>query len=363
MAFGGGVQTQRLFRTALCCSGSRILLLGAGLLAPLLLPAPALGAEISRAVTSDGRGALHYDGDVTEGDFKNLKEEVEVMRRSGTPVELILLNSNGGLVAEGVLMGRFLHQNGIATAVERGKHCFSSCISIFAGGVPRTAFPGARMGVHRANHDSQDTRDARAVSISMNDFYREWKVPDSIRMAMIDTPPDKLYLLTEDEMRRFSTSSKGSGVSALRPVVTTSPEKAKEHVLDTKIKALEFMDQGQPLEAARMLEQVKALAPTDHELFDMLGRAHHMSGNRKQAIISFTSAVKINPSYPDSWRSLGELVADEGNTEWATQCFMKYYGHMEDKELAFSVLEGISYRSRGSKRDLAAAAARRQIRR
>ena len=321
----------------------------------------AWAADLAEGVLDDGRGVIRFSGVVEPGDYENFKKLYDSMAGSSNRAAAVLLDSPGGDVTNGVLIGTFIHDQKMETIVEKGRNCFSSCISIFAAGVPRTASSGARMGVHRAYDDqaaNKDNAQARSVSIFLNDYYRKFNVPDQIRIAMIDTPPDKVYVLSERELRAFSTSNVKTEVS--RPVLTV--EKSRKLVEDTKLKALELMDGGKFMEAAQSLEKIKDRGASDYEVFSMLGRAYYMSGNRTQALINYTAAVKINPHHPDSWRCLGELQADDGNVEWATQSLVKYYINMDDKELAFSVLEGMSARYKGQKRDLAAAAARRKVR-
>ena len=328
-------------------------------LSSFLLSGFASAAQITTGYTDNGIGSIHYSGDVEAGDYDKFVEVYEQMTRSGIAKFMVVLNSNGGDVGQGVLIGNFVYEKKMATVVESGMHCFSSCISIFAAGTPRTAYPRSKLGVHRAsNLKFKDNADARSISISLNDYYKRFNVPDSIRIAMIDTPPDKIYLLTESELKNFSTRAP--------TYVSTGPklslDEIKNKVMDAKLKALESMDQGKYLDAVKVLEKMKNLAANDYELFAMLGKAHYMSGNRNQAIINYTSSVKINPHQADGWRALGELVADDGNIEWATQCFVKYYDNMPDKDFAYSVLEGLSYANKGQRRDLAASSARKKIR-
>jgi hypothetical protein len=326
---------------------------------PFLLSGSAYAAEITSGYTDNGIGSIHYSGDVENGDYEKFVEVYEQLRRSGLEKFMVVLNSNGGDVGQGVRIGMFIAEKKMATVVESGMHCFSSCISIFAAGTPRTAYPRSKLGVHRAaDMKLRDNSNARSVSISLNDYYRRFNVPDSVRIAMIDTPPNKIYLLTEKEIKSFNTQAP----LAVVPASNLTLDEIKKKVMDAKLQALEFMDQGKFLDAVRTLEKMKSLAANDYELFSMLGKAHFMSGNRNQAIINYSSSVKINPHHADSWRALGELVADDGNIEWATQCFVKYYDNMTDKNLAFSVLEGLSYANKGQRKDLAASSARKKIR-
>ncbi len=165
-------------------------------------------SQFSSVVLDSGAGAIHMDGDIETDDFKKFKEVYDRLKAKGIEPQLVILDSNGGNVGEGILIGTFLNVKKMATAVESGKNCFSSCISIYAAGSPRTAYPGARMGVHRANNNDEDNATARSVSIYLNDYYRKFNVPKDIRIAMIDTPPNEIYVLSESQLKQFSSDPK-----------------------------------------------------------------------------------------------------------------------------------------------------------
>lgn len=69
----------------------------------------------------------------------------------------ISLNSSGGSLTEGILLGRLLRQYSIASLVKRGDECFSACAVAFLGGtqaygsgsgVGRYLEVGAKLGFH-----------------------------------------------------------------------------------------------------------------------------------------------------------------------------------------------------------------------
>lgn len=70
----------------------------------------------------------------------------------------IFLNSAGGSYVEGLLLGRFFHQSGLATYVRAGDACFSACAMAFLGGTflgtsggwgpSRHLELGSRLGFH-----------------------------------------------------------------------------------------------------------------------------------------------------------------------------------------------------------------------
>ena len=63
-------------------------------------------------------------------------------------VKTVVLNSPGGSVGDALAMGRLIRESKLATEVEAGKFCASSCPLVFVGGVERRGDKAA-IGVHQ----------------------------------------------------------------------------------------------------------------------------------------------------------------------------------------------------------------------
>ena len=83
-------------------------------------------------------------GGIGQGDAVRLGAALAAAK----PVAEVQFNSPGGLLEEGMNIGRLIRRNMLATRVVNGTICMSACNFAFMGGVVRTVEPGARFGVH-----------------------------------------------------------------------------------------------------------------------------------------------------------------------------------------------------------------------
>ena len=95
-------------------------------------PRPAAAIFLS----DDGGGRATLYGPIVSGDQKPFAEFLAAPRAQ--PLRVIYLDSFGGSVEAGILIGRLIRLAGLSTAIDaRYKRCTSSCTLIFAGGVNR----------------------------------------------------------------------------------------------------------------------------------------------------------------------------------------------------------------------------------
>ena len=92
--------------------------------------------------SSENGRILHFSGTVDFGLTAALREAVAAHPQ----IRRIVLDSNGGYIAEARGVVTVLRAHRIATHVEG--HCASACALIFAGGAQRTLDPDARLGLH-----------------------------------------------------------------------------------------------------------------------------------------------------------------------------------------------------------------------
>ena len=76
----------------------------------------------------------------------------------------IALNSPGGNYVEGVRLATSIHNSHVKTAVMPNGICASACFLMFAGGDIRLLFEGARVGVHSASENGEDSIFAEGVT-------------------------------------------------------------------------------------------------------------------------------------------------------------------------------------------------------
>lgn len=158
------------------------------------------------SVIWDGRETLTMTGTIEAGDAERLTEYLA----RATPPEVVFISSPGGSVSDALAIGVRLRDMAVETAMSDADVCLSACPYILAAGVSRTIPDGAWVGVHQhffgqntalpaflAVEDIQ--RGQGAVMTYLNDMGID---PLVMQHALV-TPPDEIYLLTQDELVRY----------------------------------------------------------------------------------------------------------------------------------------------------------------
>ena len=117
---------------------------------------------------------------------------------------------------DALAIGSLIHDNGLATKVAAGSLCASSCPIIFASGATRIASPEAAIGVHQiyAAALGGDPADALRVAGSAMSgaqtttaeiitHLTKAGVDPALWLHALETPPDRLYYFTPEEMTRL----------------------------------------------------------------------------------------------------------------------------------------------------------------
>ena len=99
----------------------------------------------------DSQGRQQVEGFVS-GDSKKLQK---YMNKGG--FREVWLDSNGGNLNEGMVIGRILHNNNAFVRVPKEADCISSCSIAFLGGAVRAVDPGATYQVHMFSAFNSDS--------------------------------------------------------------------------------------------------------------------------------------------------------------------------------------------------------------
>ncbi|MFZ7229939.1 hypothetical protein ACLSZN_06090 [Avibacterium avium] len=323
-------------------------------------------ADMNVLALQDSSHQLHIQGKLSSNDAYKFLKIMNDWERIGKPVKLVTLNSIGGSVYTSYLISDYISRKGVSTQVNATSECLSACFIIFFSGMPRYADPNSKIGVHRVSMNGNDNALARNETIAMNDWYKAFNVPDKIRLAMIDYPPDKMYYLTKQDKASIShTAPRSLQIQqGLSPVVSSAPKLQKITTSD-KIKArnlnkdaIKLIWQEQYGLAIQKLEIAKSLTPADAEILGNLGFAYQKAGNLQSAQMNLTAALKIKPKRGATWGNLADLLADTGQVDWATQAFVKYWNYSSKKDAATHLLFEWSRRYPGTNRDIAVTRAR-----
>jgi hypothetical protein len=85
---------------------------------------------------------MYVEGALTDGIAQAGAQAVGI----GPSTRLVILDSPGGDLDEGIRLAAVIRQHGLDTGVDR--HCASACTFAFMGGVQRVVFPPGRLGFH-----------------------------------------------------------------------------------------------------------------------------------------------------------------------------------------------------------------------
>ena len=167
-----------------------------------------------------GTATFLYSGPIVAGDHLRLAEAL-VKLAPGTPTSVIL-DSPGGLVSEGLVLGRMFHTGHIATIVKGdGAICFSACALAFLGGrdarsgMPlRIKMSGGKLGFHqfRRVHDplkiytkvdyEAEVAHAQTMTSLIVRYLRDIGEDLAKLQLMLRAPSERMNIIGDDECLR-----------------------------------------------------------------------------------------------------------------------------------------------------------------
>ena len=107
-------------------------------------------------------------------------------------------------------MARLVRERGISTMVADGALCASACPLLLAGGVSRHAGDKTAIGVHQfyapadvSLDPAQAIADTQTTTARISRYLAGMGVDPALWLHALDTPPQRLYYLSHDEMRRY----------------------------------------------------------------------------------------------------------------------------------------------------------------
>jgi hypothetical protein len=176
-------------------------------LAPLPQPEGVLAQPMTFDLVSGGR--LEARGTITPGTADAFGKEIA---RHGEYIKTVVLNSPGGSVNDALAMGRLIRERKLATEVEAGKYCASSCPLMFFGGVERRAGAKAAIGVHQVfaakTADAATPRDqmsdAQRISARCQRYLSDMGIDLEVWIHAMETPKDRLFVFKPDELQKLN---------------------------------------------------------------------------------------------------------------------------------------------------------------
>lgn len=176
---------------------------------PTITTAPDL-LEAPLAITLSAGGELKLTGSIDPGSAQRFADEIAAR---GEYVKTVVLDSPGGSVMDALEMGALIQEKALATKVVAGNLCASSCPIIFASGAERIASHDAAIGVHQIyaaslGEGAADAvavagvamADAQATTAQITRHLIKSGVDPAMWLHALDTPPDRLYYFSTEEM-------------------------------------------------------------------------------------------------------------------------------------------------------------------
>jgi hypothetical protein len=151
---------------------------------------------------------LVLEGPIDERAAQRLREELAGRE---LPTATVVLNSPGGLLLEGMALGRLIRELGYSTSVVRGGVCHSACVFALLGGVYRFAAPQSSIGVHRFSSTSAavDADTVQVVSASVVNYIRQMGADVDLFERMTRKGSGELLVLSAKELRRLGVVNDG----------------------------------------------------------------------------------------------------------------------------------------------------------
>lgn len=122
-------------------------------------------------------------------------------------VKLVVFDSKGGSLGQGLKIGNALRARRLNTRIER--ECFSACAYAFLGGVERVVATGAKFGVHQFRGDETlDVANAQKLSALIGRYLDTMGVDRRLLDAAQLTTSDRVAVLSPQQLANLRIDSR-----------------------------------------------------------------------------------------------------------------------------------------------------------
>lgn len=154
----------------------------------ILLPPPEMDLEIEGYVQK-----VHVEGTTARVTGEITYQVLTELKAAG-PVELVVFESDGGIVQAGRSIGIFIASMGWNTHTDG--QCFSACTLAFAGGIARSLGPDGRLGFHSYQFDPNlrvRTLDPEVIIAKDRAYLLEMGISATFIERIFQTPAAELW--------------------------------------------------------------------------------------------------------------------------------------------------------------------------
>jgi hypothetical protein len=218
-------------------------------LATTALTAALVGQAQAATITFEKDGCnpkdcykITIDGKIEQDDF--LKFE-KIVKANDIKLAAVFLNSPGGNLISGVIMGLMIHKLGFYTVVDYEDYCVSVCASIWIAGAKRYVVSNAKIGFHQPyfkDGRGHIHKDPKAVAM-MKDYYAKVGVPKPAADFFVAADPKDVYWMNSDLAAGFKIDTIEIEAKKEEP----PPPKVEEKSLSLPKTFLDRLTSGKPL--------------------------------------------------------------------------------------------------------------------
>lgn len=168
--------------------------------------------------------SFERDGDtlIARGriDRTTLQRFESALLRHGDRVTTVRLDSPGGSVNDALNLADRIREAKLHTLVDADDYCASSCPLVLAGGVERRVHRAATVGVHQVYTNrgviadlSDGMAHAQRISARCQKALQRLGVDPRLWIEAMETPRDRLYVLSPEEMRNYALATAFFGLT------------------------------------------------------------------------------------------------------------------------------------------------------
>ena len=141
-------------------------------------------------VNFKGFNLFYVDGRFNANDIYKIKRRV-----SGYDNVVLVFNSRGGNMNEGIKIGRYMLENGISSAVKENGVCGSACAFAFLGGKEKILGKNSRLGFHFFTYNGRtpSVEQIRKDTLKLLRYFRLTKTPEDLIEKILDTSHRYIY--------------------------------------------------------------------------------------------------------------------------------------------------------------------------
>jgi hypothetical protein len=178
------------------------------LLAMIATTAQAANIEVT-VFARNQLARVTVQGSLLAGDGDKFQEKTNSLREA-----MVVFQSDGGAVFEGIKIGRIIRQKDFATLV--AGRCASACAVAWLGGTHRYMATGAQIGFHAA-YDAQSRQQTGYANALVGGYLRELGLSDGAIAYITVAAPNEMAWLTTDTARLYGIDMTIVAASALPP--------------------------------------------------------------------------------------------------------------------------------------------------